>query len=102
MTRVTLYFVVGDDEVRTFDYLDSSGASIPLTGYTATFSLAVGLVNLTVSGTVDEAHGKVTVQIPHTTTAFFVEETGWYECEVFSSGSNRTTIAGGPIVVITP
>lgn len=102
MTRVTLYFVVGDDEVRTFDYLDSSGASVVLTGYTATFHLTVGLVTLSTTGTVDAPNGKVTVQVPKTTTALFVEEFGTYDCEVISSGGNRTTIAGGPIVVITP
>lgn len=104
MTRVTLYLVAGDDAVRTFDYLDSSGASVSLVGYTAQFALVVGDIPFAVAGTVDGPNGKVTVQVPHTTTNQFTQDdlTGIFSVTVTSSGGAITTIAGGPVVVITP
>jgi len=101
MTRYPLYFEPGDDESRVFKYLDSDGAVIPLTGYTAVWTGTVGNTTVNVSGVIDGVLGKVTVNVSdaNTTALGAAGSIGEYKLKVTSSGGIDTTIASGPLVI---
>src|SRR5882757_9927913 len=102
MTRYALYFKPGDDETRVFKYLDSTGAVVVLTGYTASWVGTVGATVITISGTVDGPNGKVTVVVPHanTTSLGVAGKFGDYTLKVTSGGGAITTIATGPLLML--
>lgn len=101
MTRYPLYFNPGDDEIRVFKYLDAASVVVPLTGYTAQWTGTVGDQTVNVTGTVDGANGKVTVELSsaQTTTLSTGGTNGHYEVVVTSSGGKPTTIVHGPLVM---
>ena len=102
-TRVPLYFNSGDDETRTFQYLNGS-TPVNITGYTAAWSAYVGDQTVSVVGSVDGVNGKVNVFVSHvqTTALSTGGSDGFYEVIITSSGGLITTIAEGPLTFLTP
>jgi hypothetical protein len=104
MTRNPLYFFPGDDETRSFEYLDDdSGAVVSLSGYTATCTATVGSKTFTVTCTVNEDDGLVTATFSSAQTTSLGGETekiGNYEVTATSAGGKKTTIAAGFVAIL--
>ena len=102
MTRTSLYLKPGDDETRVFQYVDSSGNVVDITGYTAVWTGVVGSTTVTETGTVSGSEGKVSVTVADTDTTSLgtAGVIGYYDLKITSSGGVDTTIATGAIVMI--
>lgn len=94
----TWRLVRGDDSTRVFEYQDSAGDPIDLTGYTAELTYDVGSVAGSIVGTVEGVAGKVTVSLSDTLTTTFLGN-GEFRLKLTSGGGLKYTLAYGPLVV---
>jgi len=100
-TRAPLYIEGGDDPTRVFQYKDSSGVVVNITGFTTSLVVTVGAVTYTVAGAVDGVNGKCTFTLTDVQTAALkvAGSHGHYKVKILSPSSVDTTIAKGPLSV---
>ncbi len=92
--------MAGDDSTRVFEYQDSAGDAIDLTGYTAVATYDVGLVLGYGVATVDGPNGTVTVKFGDDQTIGFTGN-GTFRLTITSPGGDKLTLVSGKLLVKT-
>ncbi len=90
--------VAGDDSTRVFEYQDSNGDPIDLTGYTATLLYDVGVIGATIPATVDGVAGTVTAKLPDTVTDTF-RGNGIFRLRIVAPGGDKLTLVAGRLMM---
>ncbi len=96
--QYTWRLVAGDDSTRTFEYQDSEGDPINLSGYTAECLVDVGTVTAELDATIDALAGMVTVTLGSDLTTTF-RGNGEYRVKLTSGGGLVNTLVYGDLVV---
>lgn len=97
--RYTWELVRGDDTARTFEYQDETGSPVDLTDYTANLEVTRAGVLTLHAATINEAEGKITVEIDDAVTATWASD-ATFKLRLTSPDDVLTTILVGDIEVI--
>lgn len=108
--KVNIKIKKGSTYEHTFTYVDSSGAAISVTGYTARMQIretidATAYVYQALSGgdiTVGGSDGKFTLSIPAATTAAWTFASGVYDIEIVSPAGKVIGLVGVSRVTTLP
>lgn len=94
----------GDTDQRVFQWKDSTGTPINITGYTAKLIIdhSGKHIEITIpSGQIVAAQGQVTAIIDNSISEDFTVRTGKFRLTVTSPAGEPKTIAFGPLTVVT-
>lgn len=108
--KVNIKIKKGSTYEHTFTYVDSAGAAINVTGYTARMQIRETVDNAAyvyqaLSGgdiTVGTTDGKFTLSIPAATTSAITIDSGVYDVEVITPGGKVIPLVGVSRVRFTP
>lgn len=90
--------VQGDDSTRVFEYKQSDDTPVDLTGVLASCIVNVGIVEVTVVGSVDGPAGSVTVKLPAVLTDRFLGN-GAFKLRLTMPNGDIHTLVYGDLVV---